>query len=80
MAEQARARAGDAAERRAGFLLGMRQRLGLAAAMLGDPPVLLLDEPFNGLDPEGIVWTAAGYLRALAAQGRAASRCPGHLM
>jgi ABC-2 type transport system ATP-binding protein len=48
----------------------MRQRLGLAAAMLGDPPVLLLDEPFNGLDPEGIVWMR-GYLRALAAQGRA---------
>jgi ABC-2 type transport system ATP-binding protein len=53
-----------------GFSLGMRQRLGLAAAMLGDPPVLLLDEPFNGLDPEGIVWMR-GYLRALAAQGRA---------
>jgi len=53
-----------------GFSLGMRQRLGLAAAMLGDPPVLLLDEPFNGLDPEGIVWIR-GYLRALAAQGRA---------
>jgi len=53
-----------------GFSLGMRQRLGLAAAMLGDPPVLLLDEPFNGLDPEGIVWMR-GHLRALAAQGRA---------
>ncbi len=53
-----------------GFSLGMRQRLGLAAAMLGDPPVLLLDEPFNGLDPEGIVWMR-GYLRALAAEGRA---------
>ncbi|MGH3185865.1 MAG: ATP-binding cassette domain-containing protein [Streptosporangiaceae bacterium] len=53
-----------------GFSLGMRQRLGLAAAMLGDPPVLLLDEPFNGLDPEGIVWMR-GYLRGLAAQGRA---------
>ena len=48
----------------------MRQRLGLAAAMLGDPPVLMLDEPFNGLDPEGIVWMR-GYLRGLAAQGRA---------
>ena len=53
-----------------GFSLGMRQRLGLAAAMLGDPPVLLLDEPFNGLDPEGIVWMR-GHLRGLAAQGRA---------
>ena len=53
-----------------GFSLGMRQRLGLAAAMLGDPSVLLLDEPFNGLDPEGIVWMRR-HLRALAAQGRA---------
>src|SRR5450631_2128897 len=53
-----------------GFSLGMRQRLGIAAAMLGDPPVLMMDEPFNGLDPEGIVWVR-GYLRSLAAQGRA---------
>ena len=53
-----------------GYSLGMRQRLGLAAAMLGDPQVLLLDEPFNGLDPEGIVWMRR-YLRALAAEGRA---------
>ncbi len=53
-----------------GFSLGMRQRLGIAAAMLGDPPVLMFDEPFNGMDPEGIVWMR-GYLRALAAQGRA---------
>jgi ABC-2 type transport system ATP-binding protein len=60
-----------AARRKAGGLsLGMRQRLGLAAAMLGDPPIVMLDEPFNGLDPEGIVWMR-GYLRALAAQGRA---------
>jgi len=53
-----------------GFSLGMRQRLGLAAAMLGDPPILILDEPFNGMDPEGIVWMR-GYLRSLAAEGRA---------
>jgi ABC-2 type transport system ATP-binding protein len=53
-----------------GFSLGMRQRLGIAAAMLGDPPVLMLDEPFNGMDPEGIVWMR-GFLRSLAAQGRA---------
>ncbi|WP_029137403.1 ABC transporter ATP-binding protein [Nakamurella lactea] len=59
-----------AARRRAGgYSLGMRQRLGLAAAMLGDPPVLMLDEPFNGLDPEGIVWMR-GLLRSLAGQGR----------
>ena len=53
-----------------GFSLGMRQRLGIAAALLGDPPILLLDEPFNGLDPEGIVWIR-GFLKQLAAQGRA---------
>jgi ABC-2 type transport system ATP-binding protein len=58
------------ARRRAGgFSLGMRQRLGVAAAMLGDPPVLMFDEPFNGMDPEGIVWLR-GFLRILAAQGR----------
>ncbi|HVV77257.1 MAG TPA: ATP-binding cassette domain-containing protein [Mycobacteriales bacterium] len=62
---------GPAARRKAGgYSLGMRQRLGIAAAMLGDPPVLLMDEPFNGMDPEGIVWMR-GFLRALAAQGRA---------
>jgi ABC-2 type transport system ATP-binding protein len=53
-----------------GYSLGMRQRLGIAAALLGDPPVLMMDEPFNGMDPEGIVWMR-GFLRALAAQGRA---------
>jgi ABC-2 type transport system ATP-binding protein len=62
---------GNAARRRAGgFSLGMRQRLGIAAAMLGDPPVLMMDEPFNGMDPEGIVWMR-GFLRSLAAAGRA---------
>jgi len=60
-----------AARRRAGgYSLGMRQRLGIAAALLGDPPILMLDEPFNGMDPEGIVWMR-GFLRSLAAQGRA---------
>jgi len=53
-----------------GFSLGMRQRLGIAAALLGDPPVLMMDEPFNGMDPEGIVWMRS-FLRSLAAQGRA---------
>ncbi len=48
----------------------MRQRLGIAAALLGDPPIIMLDEPFNGMDPEGIVWMR-GFLRSLAAQGRA---------
>jgi len=62
---------GKAARRRAGgYSLGMRQRLGIAAAMLGDPPVLMMDEPFNGMDPEGIVWMR-GFLRSLAGEGRA---------
>ena len=62
---------GPAARRKAGgYSLGMRQRLGIAAALLGDPAVLIFDEPFNGMDPEGIVWMK-GFLRSLAAQGRA---------
>jgi ABC-2 type transport system ATP-binding protein len=62
---------GKVARRRAGgFSLGMRQRLGIAAALLGDPPALMMDEPFNGMDPEGIVWMR-GFLRSLAAAGRA---------
>ena len=52
-----------------GYSLGMKQRLGIAAAMLGDPRVLILDEPANGLDPEGIRWMR-GFLKALAAEGR----------
>ncbi|HEV7848450.1 MAG TPA: ABC transporter ATP-binding protein [Mycetocola sp.] len=58
------------ADRRVGgYSLGMRQRLGLAFALLGDPGVLVLDEPINGLDPEGIKWIR-GFLRQLAAEGR----------
>ena len=61
---------GVARRRTGGYSLGMRQRLGFAAAMLGNPAVIMLDEPFNGMDPEGIVWMR-GFLRALAAEGRA---------
>jgi ABC-2 type transport system ATP-binding protein len=53
-----------------GFSLGMQQRLGIAAALLGDPPILMFDEPMNGLDPEGFQWIR-GLLRGLAAEGRA---------
>jgi ABC-2 type transport system ATP-binding protein len=60
----------DVAGRRAGtFSLGMAQRLGIAATLLGDPPILIFDEPVNGLDPEGIVW-ARMLMQSLAAQGR----------
>jgi ABC-2 type transport system ATP-binding protein len=59
----------DAGHRRVGgYSLGMRQRLGLASALLGDPPVLILDEPANGLDPQGIAWLRE-FLRYLAVQG-----------
>ncbi|GAA4151140.1 ABC transporter ATP-binding protein [Actinomadura keratinilytica] len=62
--------AGVARKRVGGFSLGMKQRLGIAAALLGDPGVLVLDEPVNGLDPDGVRWIRR-LLRALAGEGRA---------
>jgi ABC-2 type transport system ATP-binding protein len=61
--------AGAARRRVGGFSLGMRQRLGIASALLGDPPVLMFDEPVNGLDPEGVRWMR-DLFRRLAAEGR----------
>jgi ABC-2 type transport system ATP-binding protein len=58
-----------ARKRAGGFSLGMSQRLGIAAALLGDPPVLMFDEPVNGLDPDGVVWIRT-LLKSLAAEGR----------
>src|SRR6266446_6125641 len=61
---------GDVANKRSkGFSLGMGQRLGIASALLGDPKILMFDEPVNGLDPEGILWIR-NLMKALAAEGR----------
>src|ERR1700723_1758038 len=69
----------DVAKKRSkGFSLGMSQRLGIAATMLGDPQVLMFDEPVNGLDPEGILWIR-NLMKALAAEGRTVF-APAHLM
>ena len=64
--------AGVATKRVGGFSLGMGQRLGIAAALIGDPSTLILDEPVNGLDPEGVQWVRQ-LVRALAAEGRPSS-------
>jgi ABC-2 type transport system ATP-binding protein len=61
--------AGVARRKAGGYSLGMRQRLGIAAALLGDPKIVMFDEPFNGMDPEGIVWLRE-FLGTLAAEGR----------
>jgi ABC-2 type transport system ATP-binding protein len=61
--------AGDAKRKVGGFSMGMRQRLELATALIGDPPVLILDEPSNGLDPQGIAWLR-DFMRYLAGEGR----------
>lgn len=58
-----------AGKRVGGFSLGMGQRLGIAAALLGDPQVLVLDEPVNGLDPDGVLWVR-NFVRQFAAEGR----------
>ena len=64
---------GAANRRVKGYSLGMRQRLGLAAALLGDPDLLMLDEPANGLDPEGVRWLR-DFLRSFAKGGRHRAR------
>ena len=63
-----------ARKRTGGFSLGMSQRLGIAGTLLGDPKVLMFDEPVNGLDPEGILWIR-NFMKALAAEGGRCS-CP----
>ena len=63
-----------AGKRIKGFSLGMSQRLGIAAAMLGDPQILMFDEPVNGLDPEGILWIRKFMQRKRPAAARSSSR------